>query len=77
MAGFYVIYRYVISEWRPISTVEINQYDLTMGNDVTRDAHCEITMDNDAARDIHCDSTMSNDISCYMNISLQCIMTLL
>ncbi len=32
-----------------------------MGNDVARDAHCEITMGNDIARDIHCDVTMSND----------------
>ncbi len=37
-------------------------YDITMGNDIARDAHCEITMGNDIARDIHCDITMSNDI---------------
>ncbi len=58
---FYVIYRYVISEWRSIRRVEINQYDSTMathyentmGNEVARDAHCEIIMGNDVARDIH------------------------
>ncbi len=38
-------------------------YDITMGNDVARDAHCEITMGNDIARDIHCDVTMSNDVA--------------
>ncbi len=51
--------------------MEINQYDITMathyditiGNDVARDAHCEITMgNNDVARNIHCDGTMGNDI---------------
>ncbi len=52
-------------------SVEINQYDttmaphydITMGNDVARDAHCEITMGYDIARDIHCDVTMSNNIA--------------
>ncbi len=34
-----------------------------MGNDVARDAHCEITMGNDIAWDIHCDITMSNDVA--------------
>ncbi len=70
MVWFYVIYRYVISKWRSIRLVEINQYDITMathditmGNDIARDAHCEITMGNDVARDIHCDITMSNDIA--------------
>ncbi len=37
-------------------------YDITMGNDVAKDAHCEITMGNDGARD-NCDVTMSNDIA--------------
>ncbi len=49
--------------------MEINQYDITMatyyditmGNDIARDAHCEIT--NDVARDIHCDVKMNNDIA--------------
>ncbi len=70
-AWFYVIYRYVISKWRSIRWVEINQYDITMatlyditmGNDIARDVHSEITMDNNIARDIHCDVTMSNDIA--------------
>ncbi len=71
MTYFYVIYKYVISEWRSISTVEINQYDITMathyaitmGNDIAWDEHCEIIMSSDVARDIHCDITMSNVIA--------------
>ncbi len=71
MACFYVIYRYVFSESRSIRPVEINQYDITMathyditmGNDIARDAHCEITMGNYVARDIHYEVTMSNDIA--------------
>ncbi len=50
--------------------MEINQYDIimtihdiTMGNDVARDAHFEITIGNDVARDIHCDVTKSNDVA--------------
>ncbi len=51
--------------------MEINQYDITMathyditmGNDVARDAHCEITMGNDVARDSHCDVMVSNDVA--------------
>ncbi len=64
-----MIYRYLISDWISIRPVEINQYDITMathyditmGNDVARDADCEITMGNDVARNIHCDITISND----------------
>ncbi len=41
----------------------VTHYDITMGNDVTRDVQCEITMGNDIARDIHCDITMSNDVA--------------
>ncbi len=63
MALFYVIYRYVISEWRSIRSVEINHYDITMGNDVARGVYCEITMGNCIARDIYCDITMSKDIA--------------
>ncbi len=78
MALFYVIYRYVIFEWRSIKPVEINQYDVTMathfditiGNDVARDAHCEITMGNDIARDIHCDVTMNNDIAMCTHLGI-------
>ncbi len=60
----------MISEWRSIRPVEINQYDITMathyditmGNDIAREVHCEITMGNDITRDINCDITMSNDV---------------
>ncbi len=45
----------MISEWRSIRPVEINQYDITIA--------IEITMCNDFARDIHCDITMSNDVA--------------
>ncbi len=41
MAYFYVLYRYVISEWRSIRPVKINQYDITMTT------HYDITMGND------------------------------
>ncbi len=37
--------------------------NITMGNDIARNAHCEITMGNDVARVIHCDITMSSDVS--------------
>ncbi len=71
MAYFYMIYKYVISAWRSIRIVEINQYDITMAthyditirNDIARDTHCEIMMGNDVAKDIHCDVIMSNDIA--------------
>ncbi len=75
-----MIHRYVISEWRSIRPVEINQYDITMathyditiGNEVARDVHCEITMGNDIARDIHCDITMNSDtaMSTYHGITM-------
>ncbi len=50
--------------------VEINQYgitmathyDITMGNDIARDAHCEITMDKYVDRDNNYDVIMSNDL---------------
>ncbi len=68
---FNVIYRYVFSECRLIRPVEINQYnitmapyyDITMGNGIVRDTHCEITMGNYVDRDIHCDVTISNDVA--------------
>ncbi len=71
-----MIYRFVISEWRSIKPVKINQYDITMstnygitmGNDLASGVQCEITMDNDIARDIHCDVTMitmGNDVAMY------------
>ncbi len=34
-----------------------------MGNDIARDAHCDITTGNDVTRDIHSDVTMSSDVS--------------
>ncbi len=65
----------MISEWRLLWPVEINQYDITMvihyditmGSDIARDVYCEITMGNDIARDIHCDITMSNDVTMCTN----------
>ncbi len=79
MAYSYLIYRYVISEWRSIRLVNINQYDITMathyditmGNDIARDVHCEITMGNDVVRDIHCDVTMSIHVICVHIIAAQ------
>ncbi len=52
--------------------IMVTHYDITMGNDVARDAHFEITMGNDVARDIHCDVTMSNDLtmSTYHGITM-------
>ncbi len=38
-------------------------YDITMGNDIARDALCEISMGNDGVRDTHCDVTMNNDVA--------------
>ncbi len=70
MAWFYVIYRYVISDWRPIRPVEIFQYDITMathditmGNDLARDIHCDVTISNDIAMCIYHGITMHNDVS--------------
>ncbi len=61
-------YTGVISEWRSIRPVEINQYDITMviHYDITMGIPSNvitITMGNDIARDIHCDVTMSNDVA--------------
>ncbi len=47
------------SVWHQMAT----HYDITMGNDVARGAHCKITIGNDIARYIHCDITMSNDVA--------------
>ncbi len=52
----------------------MTHYDITMGNDVARDAHCNITMGNDIARDIPCDVTMRNDV---IMCTSQCLITLL
>ncbi len=60
--------------------VKITHYDITIGNGIARDTHCNIVMDNsitignDVARDIHCDVTISNNDA--MSASL-CIMPLL
>ncbi len=34
-----------------------------MGNDIARDAYCDITIGNSRNRDIHCDVTISNDVA--------------
>ncbi len=75
----------MISEWRSIRPVEINQYDIimvihydiTIVNDIARDTHCEITMGNDVARDIHCGGTTSNDVAMCTYHASQCKMMLL
>ncbi len=48
---------YIISEWRSIRPVEINQYDITMA------IHYDITMGNGISRDVHCETTMGNDVA--------------
>ncbi len=71
MACFYMIYRYVFSEWRSIRLVEINQFDITMAthydiimdNYIAMDAHCEIRISKDVAREIHFDIRKSNKIA--------------
>ncbi len=60
----------------PLCTLHLcsmTHYDITMGNDVDRDAHCNITMGNDIARDIHCDVIVSNGVAICTS---QCIITL-
>ncbi len=64
-----MIYSYVFSEWRSVSssgdqTVSgATHYDFTVSYDIARDAHFDITMGNEVTRDIHCDVTMSNDVA--------------
>ncbi len=41
----------------------MTHYDITMGHDVVRNAHCGTTMGNDVARDVHYDVTMDNDVA--------------
>ncbi len=55
----------MISEWRSIRPMEINQYYITMviHCDIARDVHCEITIGNDVARYIYCDVTMNNAVA--------------
>ncbi len=45
--------------------MEINQYNIKMGNDIARDMHCEIIMCNDAARDINCDSCVLHIVEMF------------
>ncbi len=46
-----------------ICLCSITHYDITIGNDIARDAHCDITMGNSVARGIHYDITISNDVA--------------
>ncbi len=89
MAWFHVISIYLISDgdypcehyflWRlslcALLLCSKTHYDITMGDDVVRDAHCNITMGKDNARDIHCDVIMSNDIA--MNLFYDVVLYLL
>ncbi len=43
------------------SVIGTSHYDITICNDIARDAQCDITMGNDVTRDIHCDVTMNNN----------------
>ncbi len=52
-------------------------YDITMGNDIARDAHCKITMGNDITRDIHGDVTLRMTLLCVHIMASQWIMMLL
>ncbi len=52
----------------------MTHYDITMDNDVAKNAHCNITMGNDIIRDIHCDVTMHNDVVIHTS---QCTIMLL
>ncbi len=70
MDSFYVIYRCVISEWRSIRPVEINQYDIIM-------ATHDITIGNDVARDAHCDTQWVIMLLWISIMTSQCVMTLL
>ncbi len=45
-------------------------YDITMGIDFAKNAHCLITISNDIAKDVHCEFTMSHKWHCYVYISL-------
>ncbi len=42
-------------------------YDIAMGNDIARNAHCEITLvGSDVDRNNNCDVTMSNEFEMYV-----------
>ncbi len=59
-------------QWRSISMT--SQWPIFITSQW--DAHCEITMGNDIARDIHCDVTMNMMLLC-LHMASQCIITLL
>ncbi len=54
-----------------MSAVEINQYDITMAT------HYDITMGNDIDRDAYCEITMGNDIDRMPIVISQWVMPLL
>ncbi len=58
--------------WRVLQEMDIiSTVRPYVGNDIARDAHCNITMGNDVARDMHCHVTMSNDVViCYVYITM-------
>ncbi len=69
-----MMYRYVISKWKSIRPMEINQCDFTMAT------HYDITMVNDIAWNIHCYVTMHNDIAMnlfYYVVSVLCLIMIL
>ncbi len=53
--------------WRlplyPLLLCFMTHYDITIGNDIARDAHCNIAKGNDIDRDIHCCITIYNVIA--------------
>ncbi len=64
--GDYACVHYFLGRLRMCALLlcSMTYYDITMGNIITRNAHCLITIDNDVARDIHCgDITMSNGVA--------------
>ncbi len=74
MVLFCVIYRYVISEWRSIRPMEINQYDITMA------MHYDITMSNDITMCTYHGITMHNDVVMnlvYFVFSVLCLIMIL
>ncbi len=73
MDCFYVIYRYVFSEWTSIKSVKINQYEIIIGNNVARDIHCDVTMSNSIAICTYHGITMHNDVTMNLFILL-CIL---
>ncbi len=59
MTCFYVIYKYVFCD-----ITMVTHYDITMGNNIFRDSHCEITMGNIVGVAMCTyDITMHNDLT--------------